>query len=328
MPHKWKIAQNNNKVKSKTKLAVLVLLLLIGVLIISQLYKLYVSLQNSSWDGNSKINLVILSSSVSLISYSPKDKDLKIVIIPQETYLEVAHNFGKWKIGSIYNLGQSEKVPQGIELLSQSLSQFLGVPMDGYLKLRGFLHDKNALELITYLRQSQINFLNLKFSSNSSLNDWELYRLVTGVNSVRFDKIEEINLGKGYLKDSVLPDQTKVKLALPERIEILSGKLFADSAISDEQLSIAVFNATKIPGLAQKAARLISNSGGNVIIEKNAQTQNLKKSIVLTTISSKSYTFNRLKAIFAKNCPNCDIVDETVQKSRAQINVVLGEDFK
>lgn len=328
MPNKWKIAQSNNKIKSKTKLAVLVLILIIGVIFVGQLYRLYVSLQNFSWDGNSKINLVILSSSVSVISYSPKDKDIKIVHIPPETYMEVSSGFGKWKIESVYSLGQSENPPQGIELLSRSLSQFLGVPMDGYLKLDDSLKNKNALELVNFLRQSKINFLILKFSSFSNLNDWELYRLVTGIDSVRFDKIEEVNLEKGYLQDSVLPDQTKVKLADPKRIEILSGKLFVDTTLNEEQLSIAIFNATQIPGKAQSASRLISNLGGNVIFEKNAQTQSLKNSLVLTNSSSKSYTFKRLKAIFAKNCQNCDIVDEAVQKSRAQINVVLGEDFK
>lgn len=328
MPNKWKVAQSDKKAKNKTKLAILVLLLIIGVIFIGQLYKIYVSLQNSNWDGNSKINLVILSSSVSVISYSPKDKDLKIVTMPPETYLEAADGFGKWKIESIYSLGQSESPPQGIELLSKSLSEFLGVPMDGYLKLDGTLKNKNATELVAFLRQNKINFLKLKFSSSSNLNDWELYRLMVGIDSVRFDKIEEVNLEKEYLQDSILPDQTKVKLADPERIEILSGKLFADTSINEEQLSIAIFNATKTPGLAQKASRLISNLGGNVIFEKNAQTQNLKNSMVLTNSSSKSYTYKRIKTLFAKNCQNCDIVDEVVQKSRAQINVVLGEDFK
>ena len=71
-----------------------------------------------------------------------------------------------------------------------------------------------------------------------------------------------------------------------------------------------------------KAARIITNLGGNVIIVSNGQT-NLKNTKV-TGVKSK--TLDRLKQIFeisGKIDPNM----EELTSSRADINVFLGEDY-
>jgi len=94
-----------------------------------------------------------------------------------------------------------------------------------------------------------------------------------------------------------------------------------DPAIVSEHKSIAVFNATNHPQLAQKWARLITNLGGNVIQISNTSLRQDKTRIW----GEQSQTLKRLTQIFS--C--CDKIEPQLEgiSSRAQINVILGEDF-
>ena len=80
--------------------------------------------------------------------------------------------------------------------------------------------------------------------------------------------------------------------------------------------------------MAQKAARMITNLGGNVIITSNAQ--NIYAKTIVT--GQTGPTLTRLSEVFDLGCskdPTCaNIPVPEVENSRAQINIVLGEDFR
>ncbi len=120
----------------------------------------------------------------------------------------------------------------------------------------------------------------------------------------------------GLLTEDKLPDGTKIFLADPVKVDSALSS-FAEPKLLKEHQSIAIFNATNQPQLAQKAARTIQNIGGNVIITGNSD-QILKHCRVF---GEQSKTLKRLLQIF-----NCDRIDP-LKDSRAQINLFLGEDF-
>ena len=104
---------------------------------------------------------------------------------------------------------------------------------------------------------------------------------------------------------------------------------FADERILKEHLSISIFNATDKPLLAQKAKRIITNLGGNVIATANSQ-EKLTRSYVA---GEESKTFQRMLQIFDSGCsddPKCDkinTVDLGLASVRSQVTLVLGEDY-
>ena len=153
----------------------------------------------------------------------------------------------------------------------------------------------------------------------TNLNLWELLRLDLKLSKVRFDKVTELNLDKlGVLDRGNLPDGTFVFTGDPVKLDSVLSDL-ADPKIASEHKTIAVLNGTGKGQLAVKWARLIRNLGGNVIITGN--TEETKKTKVT---GEKSATLKRLQQIFGSE----DTKDSKgTSSSRAQINLLLGEDY-
>ncbi len=172
---------------------------------------------------------------------------------------------------------------------------------------------------------------------HSDLTGFELVRLKLGLLQVRFDRINQIDLEKlSVLEKQKLADGSEVFIVDPIRLDSVMSDL-EDPKIKSENLSVAIFNATEYPLLAAKTKRLITNMGGNVIVTQNAPRK-VEKSYVdfgsTVVEGEKSKTLDRLKQIFDLGCskdPKCDkisVADLGLAASRAQIIVILGEDFK
>ena len=278
------------------------------------------------WNGDFNINFIIRSKSISLVSYSPKNQNIIIINIPDETYIEVAHGFGNWQLRSIYGLG-------GAQLLKDSLISFFALPIDGFLDFSGEFSQKEPNEIVSEFRKNPATLFGILPSVKTDLTLFEMIRLKMGLSSVRFDKINKIDLSlANVLEKRFLADSTQVYIADSIKLNSLYTNL-ADPTITSEHKTIAVFNATDHPNLAQKAARLISNIGGDVIIVSNSEKR-LDKTQIL---GEQSKTKVRLKQIFIENGkqslpfsdekrkiePNL----EGLASSRAQIDLFLGEDY-
>lgn len=336
----WRDVQTKTKTKKRSKLAIWVLAILAGLFLISSAVRFTERLFSSwnlpttppkkySWNGEFNLNLVIRTPHYSLFSYNPTDKKIVIINIPDETFLDVPAGFGKWQLSAIYELGQSQKGIGGYKLLNDTLTSFLALPIDGFLDLSILQNQQSAFKVVETLRKNPFLDLNFWSTLKTDLTIMELVRLKLGVGSVRFDKIKELNLDALNILDREnLLDGTAVFTADPVRLDSVLSDL-VDSQILGEHKSIAVFNATDYPQLAGRGSRLITNLGGDVIITASAK-QRLKKTQV---VGEQSLTLTRLKQIFELDCqsnPECDRINpssEDIIYQRAQINVLLGEDY-
>ncbi|MBI2040233.1 LytR C-terminal domain-containing protein [Candidatus Microgenomates bacterium] len=329
----WKAMQYRSKVKKRTKLALIALGLIVILLVLGQLVNLTrmlfspwqaeLSPRDYLWDDHFNINILVYTNPVSVFSFNPSEQKITVIKIPDQIYMEVPGGFGNWQVRSIYQLGQTTK-RGGNTLLKQSLSSFLGIPIEGVLEPTDDLRQKGVEELIELMRQNPLNIFLLIPNLKTDLKLWELIRLKFALWGVRFDKVKILDLLElNVLERQRLADGSEVLTADLIRIDgILSD--FEDPQIKKEHLSVAVFNATDYPQLAQKAARLITNMGGNVIMVTNAP-QRLDKTKV---VGENSVTLKRLVQIFG--CDNCDKIelkDLGLDSSRGQINLFLGEDF-
>lgn len=323
----WKDLQSKSRLKKKTKLAVVVLAVIIGVLVLGWAVRLGQTLfspwqgssssKNYSWESEFNINLLIKSKDIALFSYNPTDKKITVVKVPDETLLDVPYGFGKWQARAVYNLGEASDKGEGNKLLKDSLVVFFGLPIDGFIQFQSELGDKNSEEIVEFIRQNPLNVFGLMPNIKTDLTLWELVKLKLEVAEVRFDKVKYIDLvSLGLLDEDNLADGTKVYLPDPIKIDSISSQL-TDPVLVSENKTIAVFNSTKQPQLAQTGARIIENLGGNVIITANSE-ELLEKSKV---IGVKSQTLKRLSQIFNEGMEGESIT------SRADINVMLGEDF-
>lgn len=316
---RWKTAQRHHKIKKKTKLALFALAGLLGLILVSQLitfvkvlsrpYNLIASYKNYTWNGEFNLNIVAGTNPISLISYSPEEKKVTILTIPDNTLIDVPGGFGRWQARAIYELG-------GESLVKTSISQFLGIPVDGF----------SSENLVDHFRGNLVSGIEILSKLKTDFTPLELIRLKASLLGVRFDKIHQVNLEKhSILEREKLADGTEIFIADPIRLDSIMVDL-ADPKIKREHLSIAVFNATDKPLLAASAKRLITNMGGNVIVTQNAPSKVSKTYVE----GENSKTLDRLTQIFDSCGKMCDKIpkeDLGVSAARAQIILVLGQDL-
>lgn len=321
----WKAVHNSEQINQKTRLALSLLAIIFGLLVVGNTIRLFKTIftpwQSSSskrnylWKGDFNFNVVVIAKKISLLSFSPKNQKVIVFEIPVNSYLEVPKGFGSWQLASIAPFG-------GDELLRQTLENVLGLPIDGYLDINAKNADQDTLALVDQFRKDPFIVFKLLSSVTTNLAPFELINLKLGLSSVRFDKIKQIDLEKSVVFEKAkLADGTEVYNPDLTRLDSTVAEA-ADPLIQSEHKTIAVFNSTPHVGLAQKASRLITNLGGNVIITTNGQGK-LNKTKV---IGEKSRTLHRLEQIFGSNdtiVPNT----EDLVSSRAQINIFLGEDY-
>lgn len=325
----WKFHQGASKLKKKTKLGIWALIFLVTIIALGQFINFGRMLfrpwnpqnigKNYNWDRRFNINLVVKAKSIAVFSLNPTEKQVKVINFPDNTMVNVAGGFGNWQLGAIYGLGQSEGI--GWDLLERTMSSFLGIPIDGYLEFKGDLAKKDPFYLIQKLNQDFTSgILDIK-KIQSDLTLLDLARLKFYLGGIRFDRIENIDLGnRGILDQNQLNDGTPIYNA--DEVKIDSAlTFFIDPNFKTEHITIAVLNGTNHPLIAQKAARLITNMGGDVIIISNTEKSYPKTQVT----GEKSATLTRLRQMFDYGKISSNILD--VENSRAQINIVLGEDF-
>lgn len=332
------------------KLAILALVL-IGVIVFAN--RIYVSIlsfskpvtpnltqdRQKNWDGESVINVVFTSynpdnsSAISLVSVHPKEKRATLLNISDQTYLELPKGFGSWPIGSVFRLGELEKDKMGAYLLKLSASKLMGLPVDGIV-----MFDKKSYKLPEKLlsdwRRNPFGPYLVLDNVKSDMTKSEVLKLFTMLSGVREDRIETLNLERSNITESkLLPDSTRVLGVDTIRLDLFVRDKMGEEDILSEGVSVAVFNATDYPGLTREAVRTITNLGGNVIIVGNTEVRTATSLVVFGRLTEdetkQGYTQKRLKQIFAPHCleTECFISDPKIDNSRAQINVILGEDY-
>lgn len=321
----WKEIQDRKQINKKTKWALIIIGLILGLLILGKTVKIIKTIftpwQDSAnhrsylWQGDFNINLLIKAKNISLLSYSPQNQQITVLEIPQNSYLDVARGFGKWELRSVFDLG-------GDKLLEDTLASLLGMPIDGYFRLTDKYSHIETSVLIEQLRKDPFIGVNLLSYLRTDLTPFELIRLKMGLAGVRFDKIKQIDLQETnvFQKDQ-LADGTQVLSPDQVKLDSIVSQL-AEPSLQFEHKTIAIFNSTSHPGLAQKAARVVTNMGGDVIITSNGQS----KFAETLVYGEKSKTLDRLKQIFGSG-GTIDPKLEDLVSSRAQVNIFLGEDY-
>lgn len=323
-------------------LAALILLVLLGK-VVSFIFSLgqpytpnLADFKTYPWDTTSSYNLLYAVqtdqkklSAISFINLQPLQKKITILHISDNVYLEVPKGYGEWTIGSVFPLGQ-EDGGRGTALLRLSLSRLVGLPVDGIIIKEGGV--ETAEDIISSLRKNQLAFWGISQKIKSNVSTWELITLGQFIASIRPDKVVSLDLAKSTITESkLLPDSSRVLGIDTIQLDSFIRDRLADAAFIDENATIAVLNATSHPGLANFASRMITNMGGTVVFLGNSESLQDKTMVIDRGEDSQNIqiTRKRLEEVFAPWCQkeSCSSVDPKVTTSRAQIVVVLGEDF-
>jgi len=296
---RWREEQKERKANKTRRFAFSCLFFILLILLVGFGYKIYGSIGKSIWDGKNQINLAFDAQPVAIASFNPQENSANILIIPNGTLVEAAWGYGPYRAESLFGLGELDG--RGGEVLTTSLQEYLGIPIDAYVSIENgkWTRDNVKTGLLEKL------WFLFKNGGKTNLTKWDLARLWWKINNIPEDKIKIFDLDPQLLE------------------QIISG--FAiDEKIKEEDLAIAVLNATDQPGLATKGSRLARNIGGRVIgIGETENFQfpisNFQCQIRSKKIYKNSYTVKKLSKIF-----NCDWGGENLEGQRAEVVLIIG----
>jgi len=266
------------------------------------------------WNGQSQINFVLDEDRTMIVSLEPS-RTMAIIIFPDNLYLNVPHGYGKYQLGSVYQLGELEN--QGGALLMETLQNYLALPIQAFIRLPGS-QNCSAHHLEGCL------FSALRARGETNLNFFNLLRLWWQIKYWKANKITIIDLNETRIPQEIqLADGTVVLDTEFTQLDELLKKDFLDYQVRVESLQIEILNATKHSNLAHQLARLIENSGGRVISVGNASEQITKSKLQITNEELKNAkTVQKLEKVLGVEA----IVGE-MSESRADLLIILAADY-
>ncbi len=281
----------------------------------------------SRWNGQRRISLVVDASPIVLISLDMYNREAAILAIPVDSYLDVPFGYGPYKAGSVYKLGELDVKRGGGELLSETITDVFGAPIEGYIhKSDGSSIQIQTLEDFKTWRKQFFGLNNLVNLGgiNTNLTLPELIRLYLSISSLRSDQFTFINLASENIVDKIiLADGSGVLQIDPVKLDKTLEGLFNEKEMVKDHLSIAVMNATQEAGVGVKVARLIANMGGRVVMVGNFDKNISSRCLVKVASSFKdSYTVGRLLYVFG-----CGSIMEADANSQSDVTIVIGERY-
>lgn len=345
----WKKYRHKQYQTTTAKIALAALALLVSIVLIGKTVNLISSLNrsyspelgvNKHYALNQELvaNVVMLSLQgdqtfkLTVISLHPNENKAIVLNIANETYLELPKGLGAWPLSSVWRLGQEEQPPQGASLLKLAVSQLLGLPIDGLIIFEQSQFNRSATELLGEWRKNPWLLLTFLKSVKTDLSLTEVMWFLKQATSLRSDRIITLDLAESVITESkLLPDSSRVLSVDQVKLDLFVREKMSDRRIAQEAATIAIFNATKYQGLASHAARMVTNLGGNVVLISNSTQQLSNSKVLLKEPSNQAHqqTATRMSQIFAPSClqQSCLVDDPKIVNSRAQVLIVLGEDY-
>lgn len=328
---RWQGEQKERK-KRRTRGVIRKVLLIIFLILLGGIgWKIYTSISKSLWDGENQFNIVINSRPVSMVSFNPAEKSLNVLLIPDGTFIETIHGYGPYRAESIYRLGELNK--KGGELLSGSLQEYLGIPVDAYASMgngewpRPEARPEGRIENGKIKEWILTKVFSLLKGGKTNLTKWDVIRLWWSLRNIRQDKVNLVDLGQTSANQEVnLLDGTKANKIDTERLELIMSQFFVNKKLKQEDLTVAVLNGTNHADLANKVATLIKNIGGQVMTigdTENGQGESLRQCQIKSEKKYKnSYTVRKLSHVF-----NCQWEGEPMAEQRANLVLIVGKSY-
>lgn len=285
----------------------------------------------SLWQKNQRVNVLVFTKPVFVVSYDLKNNSINAVAIPADISLETTKGYGNYRLDKLLRLDDQEK--QNGRLLMSSISKLLGIPIDGYIDDQKTLKDISAdLDKDQFIKLHYgIIGLNQLFSGIKSNSVNNIYSIIDNLKCylvnqrIKGGKIGFINLGltSAYLKING-GDETQFNTLDLQRLDEVLKDYFNEDEISNENYNIEVLNSTSESGLAEDVARLITNIGGKIVNTDNSSEKNYTGCKLFTDEKvKKTTTYRRLKKLFS-----CRDGEGILNNSRADLSMIIGVNFK
>jgi hypothetical protein len=275
------------------------------------------TLENSF--DSSPLNL----SKIELFVVAPDSSGGILIDIPVDTVLDMPGKYGEEKLSSALALGTLNSstiegscndacFKESMSFVLSSLKLLAGTSIDKWVLVESALSNYSEDLLFEGKSMSFFDRNNILLLDNSMKTNFTFSEFLHHYGTVR-------SLDQAKIKN--------ITFSGPDLLDTNLRELNYNSVIATEKLSIAVLNATAVPGVASFGARVAKNIGGHVTSVENAP-QTVEKTFVVTN-SLDSFTIKYLKDFFniedIYSKEDAPFTDSSMD--RADLTLILGLDF-
>jgi len=212
---------------------------------------------------------VLVSDPMIVASWGRADRTLTLISLPSDIAAEGTHGYGTYSLAAFWRLGEIDKKDGTV--LGESVSEALGIPIDGYIgpKTGKFAYGNDALTT-TKAIFSFPNSIWGRYRTNIPLG-----KFITLAWLLNFSRPARVNMydftqnSSAVAQESVLPDGSSVRILDPQRLDAQLKTVFEDAPIRRESVTVAIYNTTTMPSLGGRVGRLLTNLGVSVVTVGN-----------------------------------------------------------
>ncbi|KKS95030.1 MAG: hypothetical protein UV71_C0014G0016 [Microgenomates group bacterium GW2011_GWC1_43_13] len=248
------------KRRKTVRLSGILLKVILPIILILGIFA-FIKLSTKYWDGENKFAFAfrLENGDVAVSVLDPKLTELTTLVIPGDTQVEVAGNYGELRIKNVWQLGVNEKL--GGSLLSATITQNFLFPVVLW-------SDSDAGALTGSNSFGVFRFIFFPKSTNIAFGD----RISAGIFSLKVGVSNKnlLDLGKNQflVKQKLNDSQMGYVLAgnVSQRLTIyFADGNFESGTTSGSSLRVAIGDATGVPGVADKVGAIIEVMGGKVV---------------------------------------------------------------
>ncbi|MEJ2347691.1 MAG: hypothetical protein P8Y17_00625 [Patescibacteria group bacterium] len=253
-----KLRTKKNGKKSLKKFAI--------VFLVGLLAFLFISLQTKFWSSSDKMSLVMRKENGDVIIsvFEPEQEKITNLIIPENTEVNVARQLGRWKLRSVWELGENEKL--GGRLLAETFVKHFKLPVVAWA-------DSPAVGFAEGDLGKVIRASLLPYKTNLGIGD----KLKLGFFSFKIKNLkrEDIDFSENnILKKTVLLDGEEGYIltnSLPNYILAL----FSNSEISNRSIRAAIIDGTGKAKVAEDVGEIIEVMGAKLANIKKGEVADI-----------------------------------------------------
>lgn len=255
-------ARKESDKKNRGKLNIIIKILIPFLFLLSIF--VYLKFTAKSWDGFNKVSQVSQNSSgdVVVTVLDPVLGEETNITIPGDTEIQVARNYGSFRIKNVWQLGINEKL--GGRLLAETVT-------NNFLFPTSLWSQEGMSDPWKFIFKPGLT--NISFADRLAIIYFKL-----GVKSI--DKTE-IDLGKNqFLKKQILADGESgyvVNSPISGRLTVFFvDNEFSNILSSGKNLKFSLIDATDKPGVANRVGAILEVLGGKVAsVERQTVRDNI-----------------------------------------------------
>lgn len=324
MPARWKILRARKSTLRSVPvvgylkpafLLVSFLALFVFLLAASTAWKVYLGFKNKLWDGKTRLTVVVAKENPEIYSIEVATGTLTKFSIPKNTQIEAANKYGKWYVGSLFELGRQKHLKG--ELLQRSLQKSLGIPVDAWIEEGGEgLFETSALgKFGAWQRAIFTGTLDTNLTFFDRLN---LLAAASGDVTVK-----EISLtATRVVVKTKLSDGEEAYTVVPEQANVTFEKFLRDDIVFAETKTVSVLNSVGKTGIGGEVTRVAQVLGARVIGARATD----EKYKGVCRIRGEKESLGTVSAVRIAKIYGCE-VEERAPRGPASLEIILGDNF-